>query len=75
MAALIPVLPFFFIEGNPAIGASVGATLVGLFALGIGKGRLVQLPPILQGLEIMLIGAAAAGLGFVLGTGIPRLAT
>ena len=75
LAALVPVLPFFFIDGKPAIGASVGVTLVGLFALGIGKGKLVKLSPIIQGLEIMLIGAAAAGLGIVLGEFIPRLAT
>ena len=75
IAAMIPVLPYFFIEGKVAIGASVGATLVGLFALGIGKGRMVHLSPILQGLEILLIGAAAAGLGIALGEGIPRLVT
>ena len=75
IAAMIPVMPYFFIEGKVAIGSSVGATLVGLFALGIGKGRMVHLSPILQGLEILLIGAAAAGLGIALGEGIPRLVT
>ncbi len=73
IAAMIPVLPYIFAEGRVAIGASVGATLVGLFALGLGKGRMVQKSPILQGLEVLVIGAAAAGLGFALGEGIPRL--
>ena len=75
VAAPVPVLPYFFIEGKVAIGTSVGVTLVGLFGLGIGKGRVVHLSPILQGLEILLIGAAAAGLGIALGEGIPRLVT
>ena len=70
--AVIAILPYFFIEGNVAIGASVAATLVGLFALGVGKGRMVQKSPILQGLQILLIGAASAGLGFALGEVIPR---
>ena len=75
VAALIPVLPHFFADGKVAIGASIAVTLAGLFALGVGKGRMVRKSPILQGLEILLIGAAAAGLGIALGEGIPRLVT
>ena len=73
VGAMVPILPHFFIEGKVAIGASIAATLVGLFALGMGKGRLVQKSPILQGVEVLLVGAAAAGLGIALGEGIPRL--
>ena len=73
VGAFVALLPYFFIEGNPAIAISVGATLVGLFVLGIGKGRMVQKAPILQGLEILAIGAVSAGIGFGLGEGIPRL--
>ena len=73
VGALIPILPYFFVQGNIGIAASVSATLVGLFVLGMGKGRMVQKSPLLQGLEILLIGAAAAGVGFGLGEGIPRL--
>ena len=75
LAAMVPILPYFFDEGNIAITASVAATLVGLFALGVGKGRIVQRSPVLQGLEILVLGAAAAGLGFALGEFIPRLIT
>ena len=75
VAALIPVLPYFFADGNVAIGASVAGALVGLFALGMGKGRIISGSPILQGLEVLLIGAAAAGVGFILGEIIPRLVT
>ena len=73
VAAAIPVLPYFFADGKVAIGTSVGAALLGLFALGVGKGRIVQKHPLIQGLEILLIGAASAGLGFALGEGIPRI--
>ena len=75
VAAIIPILPYFFSDGGIAIGASVSAALVGLFVLGMGKGRVVRKSPLLQGLEILLIGAVAAGLGFALGEGIPRLVT
>jgi VIT1/CCC1 family predicted Fe2+/Mn2+ transporter len=73
MGALIPVLPYFFTQGNTAIIASVAATLFGLFALGMGKGRIVQKSPIMQGLEILAVGAVAGAIAFGLGEGIPRL--
>jgi vacuolar iron transporter family protein len=75
IAALIPIIPYLFLDGAPAIGVSVAGALIGLFVLGMGKGRLVQRSPILQGLEILGIGAVSAGVGFLLGEGIPRLLT
>ena len=75
VAAIIPILPYFFADGGVAISASVPAALVALFVLGMGKGRVVQKSPVLQGLEILVIGAAAAGVGFALGEIIPRLVT
>ena len=73
LAALVPILPHFFLEGGPAVGISIAAALTGLFILGVGKGRLVQRSPLLQGLEILSIGAISAGVGFGLGVLIPRL--
>ena len=75
IAAMVPIIPYFFMGGNLAIGVSAGATLAALFVLGMGKGRLVQRSPILQGLEILLIGTVAAGLGWVLGEVVPKLFT
>jgi len=75
LAAIVPILPHFFMEGGPAIGVSIAAALTGLFFLGVGKGRLVQRSPLLQGLEILAIGAISAGVGFGLGVLIPRLIT
>jgi predicted membrane protein (TIGR00267 family) len=73
LAAIVPIVPYFFLTGTGAIAASVAAALTGLFLLGTGKGRLVQKSPLLQGLEVLFIGAAAAAVGFLLGEGIPRL--
>ncbi len=75
LAALIPIVPYLFLDGGLAIGISVAGALTGLFVLGMGKGRLVQRSPVLQGLEILGIGAISAGLGFALGEVIPRLVT
>jgi len=70
---LVPIIPYLFLDGNTAITVSVAAALVGLFVLGVGKGRLVQRSPVLQGLEILGIGVLSAGVGFALGNLIPRL--
>ena len=71
--AAIPLVPHFFLTDSAAIGVSVGATLAGLFALGLLKGRMVQRSPLLQGLEILGIGTLSAGVGYALGELIPRL--
>jgi VIT1/CCC1 family predicted Fe2+/Mn2+ transporter len=71
--AAIPLIPHFFLTGGEAIGVSVGATLAGLFTLGLVKGRLVQRSPLLQGLEILGIGTISAAIGYALGDLIPRL--
>ena len=75
LGAAIPLVPHFFLTGGQAIGVSVGATLAGLFALGMLKGRLVERSPLLQGLEILGIGTLSAGVGYALGELIPRLFT
>ncbi len=73
--AAIPLAPHFFMTGGQAIAVSVGATLAGLFTLGLVKGRMVERSPLLQGLEILGIGTLSAGLGYALGELIPRLFT
>jgi len=75
VAAFIPIIPHMILSGWTAIGVSIAAALTGLFVLGVGKGRMVQRSPILQGLEILGIGAVSAAIGFGLGDGIPRLVT
>ena len=71
VAAMVPIIPFFFLDGYTAIGASSGGALLGLFILGVGKGQIVRKSPLLQGLEILLVGAVAASIGYGLGVGVP----
>ena len=73
VAAMIPIVPYLFLSGGTAIAVSVAGALVGLFVLGMGKGRLVSKSPLLQGLEILVIGAISAAIGFILGDLVPRL--
>ena len=71
VAAMVPIFPFFFLDGYTAIGVSAGGALLGLFILGVGKGQIVRKSPLLQGLEILLVGAVAASIGYGLGVGVP----
>ena len=73
VAASVPIIPHILLTGTSAIWVSIASALVGLFVLGSFKGRMVQKSPILQGLEILGIGAVSAAIGFALGEGIPRL--
>ena len=73
LAASVPIIPHIVLTGTAAISVSVAGALVALFVLGSLKGRLVQKSPILQGLEVLGIGAVSAAIGFALGDAIPRL--
>ena len=73
LAALLPIVPYMALDRDLAVPVSVAAALTGLFGLGVWKGTLVKRSPILQGLEILGIGTAAAAIAFLLGSGIPRL--
>ena len=73
VAAMIPIAPYLFLGGWIAVVVSIAGALAGLFVLGMGKGRMVSKSPILQGLEILGIGAVSAAIGFVLGDLVPRL--
>ena len=73
VSASVPIIPHVLLTGTAAISVSIASALVGLFVLGSFKGRMVRKSPILQGLEILGIGAVSAAIGFALGEGIPKL--
>ncbi len=72
-AAMIPIVPYLFLAGATAITVSIAVALAGLFLLGMGKGRMVKKSPLLQGLEILVIGAVSATIGYALGYLVPQL--
>jgi len=56
-----------------ALPLSIALTLVALVVVGLIKGHLASLNPVRSVLEIVLVGGASAGGGYLLGTLIPRL--
>jgi VIT1/CCC1 family predicted Fe2+/Mn2+ transporter len=84
LGATVPILPWLALSTghiaslaglsiSPALLVSAGVTLMALFVMGAGKARFARTSPLRAGLEIMLIGLAAATVGYLLGSIFPHL--
>lgn len=67
LAGIIPLFPYLVLPYMQAIPVSIIAALVGLFVLGIYKGKVSHKSPIRSALEVLVIGGIAAGIGLVVG--------
>jgi VIT1/CCC1 family predicted Fe2+/Mn2+ transporter/rubrerythrin len=65
--AFIPILPFFFTHGYPAVIASFTISTVAHFAIGAAKTVVTGLSPWKSGLEMMLVGLGEALVTYLLG--------
>lgn len=78
VAGFVPLLPLFFVRALEPRGgvflASVAATALAFFGIGWGKGRVLGRPPVRAGLETFVVGALAAGLAYLVGLLVGRLA-
>jgi VIT1/CCC1 family predicted Fe2+/Mn2+ transporter len=68
IGAAIPVLPYLVTSGGPAFAASIIVSLVALFAVGAGVSLLTGRSVLFSGTRQVLIGAAAAGVTFLVGS-------
>jgi predicted membrane protein (TIGR00267 family) len=71
VGGFIPLIPYFALGGNPAIAISVALAVTTLFIMGAGKALIVRRNPITSGLEMMAVGAAVAGIGYLVGVLLP----
>lgn len=72
VASLVPIGPFFFFPVGTAVFVAIGLAAVGMFALGVVKARFTGQHPVLSGLEIVGLVAAASVGGFVVGSVLPH---
>jgi len=69
LAALVPILPFFFpISSWEALIASIIGTMATLFGVGAMKTIFSRKNWVWSGLEMMVIGASAAAITYMIGT-------
>ena len=73
LGALVPVLPYVILPIDIAVYVSIAATAAVLFAIGVVKTRWTRGHPVGSGLEILIIGALAGILGYLLGSVLPDL--
>jgi VIT1/CCC1 family predicted Fe2+/Mn2+ transporter len=65
VGGLIPLTPYFFVEGAiEGLKISAMITLVCLFIFGFFKSKITGINPWLGGLKVMMIGALAASAAF-----------
>ena len=68
LGAVIPVIPYLFLEGTTAFVVSIVASLIGLFLVGAGVSLLTGRGTLFSGLRQLAIGAGAAAVTFAVGT-------
>jgi len=71
VVSLIPIMPFAFMEVNPAVITASIASISCLFAVGASKAIFSRKSWVRSGIEMMVIGALAAGATYVIGLAIP----
>jgi VIT1/CCC1 family predicted Fe2+/Mn2+ transporter/rubrerythrin len=67
LGAFIPIIPFFFLGGIPAILAAAGISLVAHFAVGAAKTLVTGRSWISSGTEMTVVGAIEAVITYALG--------
>jgi vacuolar iron transporter family protein len=67
IGAIIPVAPFFFLTGNPAVYTSLVASGLGLFAIGAGITLLTGRSVLYSGMRQVIFGFIAAAITFGVG--------
>ena len=73
LSAMVPLFPYFFLRGNPAIAVSILATFLALFLIGFAKGKVASLPYVKSGLWVLLVGAGSGIGGYFLGVILPHI--
>jgi vacuolar iron transporter family protein len=73
IGAFIPIIPFFFISGIPAVIAAAVISLIAHFAIGAAKSLVTVRSWWSSGLEMTMVGAAEGVITYVIGIGLGHL--
>jgi VIT1/CCC1 family predicted Fe2+/Mn2+ transporter len=74
VGAFIPVLPFFFMSGYPAVITAAIVSLIAHFAVGAAKSLITVRPWWSSGIEMTLVGAVEGVVTYLIGIGLGRIA-
>jgi vacuolar iron transporter family protein len=73
VGAFIPIVPFFFLSGYPAVILSAVVSLLAHFAVGAAKSLITVRSWWSSGLEMTLVGALEGAATYVIGMGLGKL--
>lgn len=73
LGAVVPIVPYTFLTGGPAVGSSIVLSAAALFSVGWVKARVVGQSLWWGGVQVLGIGCAAALLGYLLGVALPHV--
>jgi VIT1/CCC1 family predicted Fe2+/Mn2+ transporter/rubrerythrin len=73
VGAFIPIVPFFFMAGIPAVIVAAIVSLIAHFAVGAAKSLVTIRPWWSSGLEMTLVGAMEGVVTYVIGMGLGRI--
>jgi VIT1/CCC1 family predicted Fe2+/Mn2+ transporter len=73
VGSIFPLIAYFFLPVPIALPVSFALTLLALIIVGIIKGKLTNLKLVRSVLEIVVVGSASAGGGYLIGSVIPHL--
>jgi VIT1/CCC1 family predicted Fe2+/Mn2+ transporter len=73
VGALIPIIPFFFMAGIPAVIVAAIVSLIAHFAVGAAKSLITIRSWWSSGLEMTLVGAVEGVVTYVIGIGIGKI--
>jgi len=71
LGAVIVLAPYFVLVGYRALWTAIGLTAVALFGIGVAKAVLAGTRLLVSGLEFLLVAAASAAVGYLLGLLLP----
>jgi VIT1/CCC1 family predicted Fe2+/Mn2+ transporter len=71
--ALIPVLPFFFLHGTPAITLSFGLAMLSHFLVGAARSVFTGRGVFRSGMDMFVVGVGVAAVGYFVGLWVARL--
>ena len=74
VGAVIPIIPFFFLSGYPAIFCAAAISLIAHFAVGAAKSLITIRSWWSSGLEMTVVGAVEGTVTYLIGIAIGRLA-
>jgi VIT1/CCC1 family predicted Fe2+/Mn2+ transporter len=73
VGAFVPIIPFFFLSGYPAVIASAVISLAAHFAVGAAKSLITVRSWWSSGMEMTLVGALEGVVTYVIGVGLGKL--